>query len=348
MENKTPILSTSNLEIGYTNGKENISILSHINLNIHQGELICLLGPNGSGKSTLLRTLGLLQKPLSGKIYLHQKEIQSYSRIQLAKNMSLVLTEKIGSNNFSVFELVALGRLPYTDWSGQLLDGDLQVIENALRITHTLSLKDRRIRELSDGQLQKVMIARAFAQEGDAMILDEPTAHLDIHNRVEIMSLLKNLAHETGKAILVSTHDWDLALSMADTFWLLNHDHNIISGIPEALILNGEFQKVFASPYYHFNLHQGKFVLNNQSGLTKISISGSSPQKEWTIHALRRNGFQIVEPLQTHPSIFILTEKDTITWQYSHNQNELIFQTLESLLEHLNITFRPNYYKGIQ
>jgi iron complex transport system ATP-binding protein len=178
MENKNS-MTTSNLSIGYQTKKGKNSIASTINLNLKTGKLIALVGANGIGKSTLLRTLTGIQKPLSGTIYLNEKDITKYNEKELAQNLSVVLTEKLPPSNLTVFEIVATGRQPYTNWIGKLSNEDLEKINQAIQLTQIEHLAEKKHHEISDGQLQKVLIARALAQDTDLIILDEPTTHLD-------------------------------------------------------------------------------------------------------------------------------------------------------------------------
>ena len=216
MSSNKSVLSTSNLSIGYQSKKEKNIIAENLNLTFEQGKLISLVGGNGIGKSTLLRTLTGIQKPLSGTVLLNNKNISSYQSIDLAQNLSLVLTEKLPPSNLSVFELIALGRQPYTNWLGKLSAEDLDKINDAISLTHTEHLIDKKNYEISDGQLQIVLIARAIAQDTAVIILDEPTTHLDLHHKVSVFKLLKKLSQETNKSILFSTHDIDLAIQVSD------------------------------------------------------------------------------------------------------------------------------------
>ncbi|MDQ3394416.1 MAG: ABC transporter ATP-binding protein, partial [Bacteroidota bacterium] len=214
------LLNTKNLTVGYKKGRQENIVLKSLQLELRGGELTCLLGPNGIGKSTLIRTLSAVQKPLSGTVFIKQKNILSYKTDALARLVSLVLTEKIPGGNLNVFELVSLGRYPFTGWTGNLTKEDKAIVESSIALTSINHLKEKKIQELSDGELQKAMIARALAQDGVLMFLDEPTAHLDVSNRVEIMNLLRDLANETQKAILISTHDLDLSIQTSDKLWL--------------------------------------------------------------------------------------------------------------------------------
>ncbi len=234
---------------------------AHINVSLLKGQFVCLLGKNGIGKSTLLRTLTKVQPKLGGRVLIDEQELESITNIDLAKKMSLVLTEKIPENNLSVYEVIALGRQPYTNWIGSLTDDDKSYVNLAIKQTHIEKIIDKKYTELSDGQLQKVMIARALAQNTDLIILDEPTAHLDIQNKVEIYKLLKTLSEKYQKTILISSHEIHLALQLADQLWLMNED-GIISGTTENLISDGSVSKLFTSNLVTFDAKSKQFIIN--------------------------------------------------------------------------------------
>lgn len=256
--NKHIILKTENLSIGYKLKKETSVIANTINIELKQGELIGLVGANGIGKSTLLRTLTSLQQPLSGSIYLNEKSLDNYSSVELAKNMSLVLTEQLMSKNLSVFELIALGRQPYTNWVGNLSEDDISIINKSIEQTNLSELKHRKCFELSDGQLQKVMIARALTQDTDLIILDEPTTHLDMYHKAYILKLLQKLAKDTNKTILFSSHEIDLAIQLCDSMIVMTSS-NVVYDSPCNLIEKGVFETLFPKDLIGFDKNTGSF-----------------------------------------------------------------------------------------
>lgn len=254
------VLRADDLTIGYRHaGRADGVVAAHLNLSLQRGELVCLLGPNGAGKSTLMRTLAGLQPPLGGKVWLDGDEPSALPARELARRLSIVLTERVDVGNLSAQELVALGRHPYTDWWGNLTAHDAEVVRWAIRAVGAVSLADRPVQELSDGERQKIMVARALAQEPLLIMLDEPTAFLDLPRRVELMGLLRSLARQTGRAILLSTHDLDLALRSADRLWLLSVEGKMATGAPEDLVLSGAFQETFASEGVAFDQYSGSF-----------------------------------------------------------------------------------------
>jgi len=254
------ILATSNLTIGYRQKKNTVTIAENLNLGFASGKLISLIGANGIGKSTLLRTITGIQKPLSGHVFLKDKNIATYSPLDLAQNLSLVLTEKLPSSNLSVFELVALGRQPYTNWIGSLTPNDIQKVQEALELTQISHLAKKKHFEISDGQLQKVLIARALAQDTPLIILDEPTTHLDLLHKVSLFKLLKKLTNETNKCILFSTHDIDLAIQLSDEMILMT-PNLVVQDEPCNLISKGNFATLFKDEHIVFDAEKGKFVI---------------------------------------------------------------------------------------
>lgn len=257
---KNIVLKTENLSIGYQTKKQQNIIASNVNFSIEKGKFIALLGKNGIGKSTLLRTLSKVQKPLEGNIEINQKNIEKYSFQELATSLSLVLTERLPQSQLTVFELIALGRQPYTNWIDNLSSKDIEKVNWAIEQTDINHLKNKCFYELSDGQLQRVLIARALAQDTEIIILDEPTAHLDIHHTFKIFSLLKTLVKTTKKTILISTHEVNLAIQLADEFILLS-EKQIYNGTSESLINQNAFDELFPKELISFNKTLEQFVI---------------------------------------------------------------------------------------
>jgi iron complex transport system ATP-binding protein len=254
------ILTTQNLSIGYTSKKGTLIIAENLNLNLQAGKLIALIGANGIGKSTLLRTITGIQKPLEGTVLLNDKKISSYEPLALAQNLSMVLTEKLPPSNLTVFELVALGRQPYTNWIGTLSDGDIQIVQDAIDLTQIGHLSQKKHYEISDGQLQKVLISRALAQDTPLIILDEPTTHLDLLHKVSLLKLLKKLTNETGKCILFSTHDIDMAIQLSDEMIIMTPE-SVVQDEPCNLITKGSFNTLFKDEHIVFDSEKGKFII---------------------------------------------------------------------------------------
>ena len=254
------ILELSNLSIGYRSKKQRTIIAKDINVAADFGKLVSVLGRNGIGKSTLLRTIAKIQPKIEGDIILNNKNLSNYSSNKLAKKVSLVLTEQIPVGNLTVYELIALGRQPYTNWLGVLTTEDKKQINLAIEKLELENLLDSRCDELSDGQLQRVLICRAVAQDTDLIILDEPTAHLDVQNRMVTFKLLQQLAHELKKTVLISTHEVQLAIHLSDQLWLMTEE-GLINGDPKTIVDNDIINKIFDPKIVHFDKKNKQFLV---------------------------------------------------------------------------------------
>ncbi|MEM7355566.1 MAG: ABC transporter ATP-binding protein [Acidobacteriota bacterium] len=243
-----PLLATEGLAAGY-DGRRSRTVLAQVSLRLDPGELVVVLGPNGAGKSTLLRTLAGMLRPLKGTVEVSGQAVDGLSPSQRARLIGVVLPERVTPGMLSAYDLVGLGRYPHTSWAGGLRREDEEIIRWALRAVGIAHLATRDVAALSDGERQKVMIARALAQEPRVLILDEPTAFLDLPGRVDVMSLLGRLARrgDGDRAVLLSTHDLDLALRSADRVWLLDRKGDLQSGTPAELLAAGAFQTAFES-----------------------------------------------------------------------------------------------------
>lgn len=306
------LLETSRLMVGY--GKR--VLFNELDLKINAGELICFMGPNGSGKSSLLRTLAGIQKALSGEVLYSQAEERS-------KFLAVVLTDRIGNPALTAGEVVASGRIPFQGWTRSLSDEDISVVEESMDLTGCRGLASTRMDWLSDGQRQLVMLARALAQRPKVLLLDEPTAHLDLNNRVEIMNLLRILCRSKGLSVIVCTHELDLALQTADCIWLSGAGDNLITGVPEDLVLNGAVDRIFNLK--GFTLKTGKLE-QQVSALQSVSVEGGGYGLLWTKNALERNGYRVADASNHH--IVVVSEGENISWSMK-NQT---YQTIKDLL----------------
>ena len=291
MNMQEPVIEASRLSIGYLlkGGKRKV-IHDDLNLRLRPGEVTCLLGLNGAGKSTLLRTLCGFQPPLSGEIRLMGKPLSSYSQSNFSLTVGVVLTEKTNAGGITVYELVSLGRHPYTGFFGQLKKTDREIIEQSLTAAGIAHKAQNYVSELSDGERQKAMIAKALAQQCPIILLDEPTAFLDVTSRIETMVLLHKLAVEQHKAILLSTHDLDLAIQMGDCLWLQEKGRPMACGTPEDLILSGAFESFFGKEGIVFDPSTGK--LNTKAPVEPIGVEGDFLVSYWVGNAMIRNGFR--------------------------------------------------------
>ncbi len=245
------------LSIGYRLHTRQQKVVSeNMNASLLTGQMTCLIGTNGAGKSTLMRTLAGFQKPLAGEVLLQGRNMNEYDDRELARLIGVVLTEKVDVNNMTVTEMVALGRSPYTGFWGRLNDEDRQIVADSIRLVGITHLAERMIQTLSDGERQKVMIAKALAQQTPVILLDEPTAFLDYPSKVEVMQLLKRLSREADKTILLSTHDLELALQMADTLWLMASDGQLHIGSPHDLASQGHLSQLIERDGIIFDRNQ--------------------------------------------------------------------------------------------
>lgn len=247
------IFETQNLAVGYTHGKQTTTLLSGLNLSLESGQLVALLGQNGAGKSTLIRALTFATKPVEGKILLHGVDFNTITKSERARLLGLVSTERIQAGALTVTELVGLGRQPYTGFLGRLSDVDRDIVADSISSVGMSHKADSFVANLSDGERQKVMIARALAQHTPIIVLDEPTAFLDAASRIETMQLLASLAHEQNKAVLLSTHDISRSLMLTDQLWVITRDRQVLTGPTSEMVASDAMNRVFANSSIIFN-----------------------------------------------------------------------------------------------
>ncbi|RLD62769.1 MAG: ABC transporter ATP-binding protein [Bacteroidetes bacterium] len=327
------LMETRKLSIGYRLEKGVKVLGENFNLNLDKGSFVALLGPNGSGKSTLIKTLSGLLQTLEGEVLIDGINLKKINKAQRARKISVVLTDPIYTQGLSVFDVVSLGRFPYTNWLGKLTDKDEAIIQESLELVDMHLFKHRKLLTLSDGEKQRVMIAKALAQQSEIVILDEPTAHLDLINRVEIMKLLQKLAHEQERAILISTHELDLAMQSADVLWLMREDKQISVGAPEDLILNNSMQEVFAKSSVDFDHLTGMFKIKHE---TKAEMHFQSDDAQiflWSKKALEKIGVALVDNKTLKNSLIF--ESDSGLWKIQINGAEESFSSLAELVGYL-------------
>ncbi|MBI5219494.1 MAG: ABC transporter ATP-binding protein [Bacteroidia bacterium] len=308
MDTGKKIIEIHNLNIGYPSK----TIFSGINLSAYQGELIALIGINGAGKSTLLRTLARLQKESSGKVTIEGNNIHQYSIKTFAQRVSFVSTEPVYVSNLNVKELVALGRFPHTNWLGKLDEKDSAAVERAIHKTNIENLAEKNINQISDGERQRAMIARTIAQDTDIIILDEPTAFLDLPNRYETVSLLKALSKNENKTVIFSTHDLNIAIRQADKIWLIQKD-KIIEGAPEDLVLNNCFTHIFESSKISFDIEKGDFTIPASMNRS-VKLTGDGAEYLWTVKALERLGYLVSDSNNENITVRITRENNRLNW----------------------------------
>jgi iron complex transport system ATP-binding protein len=257
------VLEIKNLSIGYPGKKESdIRIAENLNFSLKQGEFVAIVGANGIGKSTLLRTLAGVQRKLSGNVVIDGINMESLSPQALSGYLSIVLTEPLATRNLTVRELISLGRQPYTNWLGTMTDRDTAAVDESIRNIGLEDLVERKCYELSDGQLQKVLIARAVAQDTPIMMLDEPTTHLDLYHKVQVLKTMKSIAHEFGKTVVYTTHEIDLAIQLCDQMLIMDRSGHHF-GPPCKHIENQSFQQLFPPDLISFDSKTGSFKIKN-------------------------------------------------------------------------------------
>jgi len=295
-----------------------------------------LMGPNGSGKSTLMHTIAGLLPPLSGQVKILGRSLARLGRKEVAQALSLVLTERVEGGNMTVWDVVALGRYPYTNFFGKLQREDEKMVSEAIEQSHLKGMEQRLIAELSDGERQRVMVARALAQDTPLILLDEPTAHLDLPSRLDLVLMLRRLAHELGKSMLVSTHELDLALSWGDRLWLMDREGKVVSDIPEVLVLGGHVGRVFGNQELSYDVERGEFLVQRADLRPICLVAEGMPSEDhhvyWTMHALSRLGYKRSEDTETGLKLVV-----TLTdWQIKDGEEVRSYGSLTDLVSALS------------
>ncbi len=323
-------IELKNVAVGYeqTNGKF-LEILKEINFNATAGEMVALIGSNGIGKSTLLRTMVGFHKYFGGEIKVNGDDLGRIDEKDLARIMSFVSTENIRIANMTVFDLVAYGRFPYTNWIGRLTEKDRGMVEDAIEKVGLRGFEERQITQVSDGERQRAMIARAVAQDTPVIILDEPTAFLDVSNKYEIFHLLLLLAKERAKTIILSTHDLNIALREVDKLWIVTQSGNF-QGAPEDAVLNGWLNKLFKNENIGFDLQEGEYFFKKKFK-AKVRVIGEGLVYTWTLRALNRAGFQLV--VKAEPDFYI--HVNSKSWKLVSAKGTQTFYSVYQLLASL-------------
>jgi iron complex transport system ATP-binding protein len=331
--NEEKILSFESLLIGFASGRHKNILLPPLNAIAVKGELIALIGQNGVGKSTLLRTITGLQQSLGGEIFISGKNINDYSRISLAKNIGYISTETVKVSNMKVLDLVSLGRYPYTNWLGKIGNEDHDIILDSIEKVGMVKYCNRFINELSDGERQRAMIARVLAQDTNIIVMDEPTAFLDIRSKFEIVHLMHDLSRSKGKTVIFSTHDLHTAISESDKIWLTLAD-SFKEGAPEDLILEGSFDRLFNDSRVKFSSADGSFTFRSDLK-RKIFVSATGIEKYWTEKAVNRAGYEITNG-QANTEISVIHASSGTRWIVSTDKINVEFSTIYELVKWLN------------
>jgi iron complex transport system ATP-binding protein len=307
------IVKMVDLYVGYRKGRSDNSLLEGITIDIHKGQLTAIIGRNGTGKSTFLRTMSGLQRPLSGNIMINDEPVASLSLPLRARKVSYVSTEQIHVSHMRITDLVALGRTPYTGWFGKISDDDRIIISDAIAATGLADKQYAFMDEISDGERQRAMIARALSQDTDIIFLDEPTAFLDVINRYDIFHLLHKLTREKNKTIIFSTHDLQIALSEADRILLIDNK-KVADGAPEDLLLSDRLAVLFNREHLEFNRENASMALKKEL-TNEIGLKGDdSLALSFTVKALERLGFRVSKQSGIIPLVTVNPYKEGYSW----------------------------------
>lgn len=325
------IAETDGLTIGYSNRRKVFTVMQSLSLKACSGELVALIGRNGTGKSTLLRTLVGLQQPLAGHVKLDGSALDEINSSQLPRLVSFASTEPVAIHNIRVRDVVSLGRFPYTNWIGSLTSADEEAVTGALEATGITGLEGRSIDSISDGEKQRTLIARSLAQDTGLLVMDEPTAFLDLPSRYGIVSLLRRLTREKGKCVIYSTHDLDTAINEADRIWLMTGE-GVSEGAPEDLMLTGRIARAFESPLLSFSINDGtfSFVRSRQTG---IALEGRGKAAKLTARALARCGY--TTDIQGTLTVRVTESTGVTEWIVTDGVKEERYGSLYDLVTHL-------------
>ena len=326
------VIECKNLAIGYKEKyKKETILIPDFTIELHESELTALIGPNGAGKTTLLKTISGNLSPIAGEINLLEKNLKSYSSVELAKLISIVLTDRILDQHIKVFDVVATGRYPYTGFWAKLNQHDQSVINNSMEMVGVESFANRTFNTLSDGERQKVMIAKALAQNTPIILLDEPAAFLDYPSKIELIHLLQNLVKKHNKTILFSSHDLELVLRSADRLWLVASGKPIVTDIPEQLILDGIIEQYFNQTGLRFDAMKGQFSQPDR-GNKRISIFADGLTGIWLCNALERKGWQVNHDTDEPVCVHYIKEEYILIYK----EKTSCFKKLEYLLTEID------------
>lgn len=319
------MISFQKLTTGYFKRSRPVLVSSGISASAQRGELVALIGLNGTGKSTLLRTLAALQPPLDGKILLENKKLRTFTSENLSRTIAFVSSSRARSSAVKVREMVELGRYPYTNWLGSLTSDDENKVMEALVRVNAIHLADQPLDQISDGEFQRVHIARALCQDTPVILLDEPTAFLDVVNRYEIIVLLRDLCRLKNKTILFSTHDWSAALQLADRIWYLYED-TLTEGAPEDILMTGQLDAHFNGKDFYVNPETGQIHFTEHA-MYQVALDHAAASNAWLMKAMKRAG--IVHIPRAQLSVAFHENQ----WKLTYGEN---CSTYHSILELIN------------
>jgi iron complex transport system ATP-binding protein len=325
------IISLNNLALGYEGSD---MLLSQVNAEVRTGEMVALIGKNGSGKSTLLRTIAALKKPVEGGVLVSNQVNSDIPANRFARMLSFVESGSSPIENLSVYEFVSMGRIPYTNWWGKIKGRDHEKIIEAIGFVNMDAFLEAPVNRLSDGERQRVMIARALAQETSVLLLDEPTAFLDLPNKFEIISVLYKL-RDAGKSIIFSTHDLETAFLFADKCWVI-HERKLLEGAVEDLGMQDVYSTIFKDTKVQFDESVMKFTPIRLVKGDAYLAPGDSLVTKWTIQALDRIGFTVKDRKSaSYPDIEIKNSDGSNQWTVSYQGNSFDFISLYDMAHYL-------------
>lgn len=315
---------------GLVAGYRGAPLLGPLDLSVPDGRFVCLIGANGAGKSTLIRTLCAMQPALAGEVLIDGAPLTRMTARERARVLSVVLTDRVQVSLMTGRELASLGRYPHVGWRGRLEAHDHAIVGAALEQAGATPLADRLVSEMSDGERQKVLIARALAQQPRLLVLDEATAFLDLPRRVETMQLLRDLARQHRLAVLLSSHDLELAMRYADALWVIDPWRHLHTGAPEDLALNGVLGATFAADGLAFDLERGELVVGG-GGRTPMRLVGDGVRATWAKRALERAGF-VIRPDAPHAVHVLAAGYAWVPAQGPHRPVDTLHALVEQLL----------------
>lgn len=328
------VLNISNLSNGYRAGKQEVFVLQHeITASLQPGQLICLLGPNGAGKSTLLRTLSGFQKSLSGEITYSGKQLELIPLKDLARQLAVVLTDRFSDRFLTAYEVVSMGRFPYSSFSGRLSRKDTEKINTTLEMLGVILLKNKVFETLSDGEKQKLLLARALVQDTPFLFLDEPVAFIDSPGKIEIMEWLSLIAREHKKGILMTTHDIEIALEYADYLWLINREKPFKIGIPEDLVWQGAINHYFDRQKVVFDWNKGRFGVSRPVTGKQVFVKQEGASTRWLGKAFRRQGWVVSNIQEGQKTEFYFTFANGQFVLCKHDKILQRFSSIEEILK---------------
>ena len=329
------VLEGRQVATGYRQSASVSVVHKRLDFGLACGELTCLLGCNGAGKSTLLRTLAAMQPALSGTLELLGRPLERYAVHERARTVGVVLTDRTQTGGLTVYELAALGRQPHTGFFGRLSRRDKDCVEHALKAVGLWGKARSYVAELSDGERQKTMIAKVLVQECPVILLDEPTAFLDVESRMEVMRLLRRLAVEERKAVLLSTHDVDQALAMSDRLWLMTQGHGMLCGETEDLALSGAMDRLFGGGAVRFDLSRGVYALERRAGRTVRIEAADAALRYWAQNFLVRHGFCVLPQEDGRAAEASLALRGAQDMVWAQGGNSFHFQSFAGLSQAL-------------